>query len=138
MQVQAYLHFAGRCEEALNFYRQTLGARIDLLMHYEDSPEPPPPGVILPGMEGKVMHANFRIGDSILMASDDCTQTAVSHQGFQLSLTVADEAEAERCFAALADGGQVKMPLAKTFFAPSFGMLIDRFGVSWMVIVAPQ
>lgn len=138
MQVQAYLHFDGRCEEALKFYAQAIGAKIEMLMHYQESPEPPPPGMLKPGMENKVMHASVRIGDSTLMASDDCTQTTVNYQGFQLSLSVTDEAEAKRCFAALADGGQVRMPLAKTFFSPSFGMLTDRFGVSWMVIVFPQ
>lgn len=84
------------------------------------------------------MHSNLRIGDSIVMASDDCTRTAVSFQGFELSLSVADDAEAEQKFAALADGGQIKVPLAKTFFSSKFGMLVDRFGVSWMVIVVPQ
>lgn len=138
MQVQPYLHFDGNCEEALEFYRQALGAQIDMLMRYKDSPEPPPPGMVLPGMADKVMHANLRIGESTIMASDDCTQTRVIHQGFQLSLTAADEAEAERCFAALAEGGLVKMPLTKTFFSPCFGMLTDRFGVAWMVIVIAQ
>lgn len=138
MQVQAYLHFDGRCEEALQFYAKAVGAKIEMLMHYQESPEPPPPGMILPGMEKKVMHASIRIGDSTIMASDDCSQAQVKHQGFQLSLSVADEAEAKRCFAALAEGGQVRMPLAKTFFSPSFGMLTDRFGVAWMVIVFGQ
>lgn len=133
MQVQPYLHFDGHCEEAIEFYRQALGAEIEMLMRYKDSPEPPPPG-----MDDKVMHASFRIGDSRVMASDDCTHTQVSFQGFQLTLSVLDDAEAERRFAALADGGQVKMPLDKTFFSSKFGMLVDRFGVSWMVIVAPD
>jgi PhnB protein len=87
-------------------------------------------------MDTKVMHASFRIGDSVVMASDDCTQTQTRFQGFQLSLAAADAAEAQRCFDALAEGGQVKMPLGRTFFSPSFGMLADRFGVSWMVIAA--
>lgn len=138
MQVQPYLHFDGRCEQAIEFYRQALGAEIEMLMRYKDSPEPPPPVMVPPEMADKVMHASFRIGDSTVMASDDCTRTQVSFQGFQLTLSVADEAEAERYFAALADGGQVKMPLARTFFSPKFGMLADRFGVSWMVIVAPE
>lgn len=138
MEAQAYLHFGGCCEEALNFYTRAIGARIDVLMRYRESPEPPPPGMVLPGIEDKVMHANLRIGDSTIMASDDCSRTDVSFQGFQLSLTVADAAAAERCFNALADGGLVKMPLGKTFFSPCFGMLSDRFGVSWMVIVLAQ
>lgn len=138
MQVQPYLLFDGHCEEAIEFYRQALGAKIEMLMRYKDSPEPPPPGMVLPGMEDKVMHASFRIGDSTVMASDDCTRTQISFQGFQLSLTVSDDIEAEHRFTALAEGGLMKMPLAKTFFATKFGMVVDRFGVSWMVIVVPQ
>jgi len=104
-------------------------------MRFKESPEAPPPGVNLAGKEEWVMHASLRIGDSVVMASDDCTGQHCGFAGFQLSLTVTDVAEAEQRFAALAEGGQVKMPLAKTFFSPSFGMLVDRFGVSWMVIV---
>jgi len=135
MLVQPYLHFDGRCEEAVEFYAQAVGARTEMLMRYSDSPEAPPPGVNLAGKENWVMHASFRVGDSVVMASDDCTGKHSGFAGFQLSLTVADEAEAGRRFNALVQGGQVKMPLTKTFFSPSFGMLIDRFGVSWMVIV---
>lgn len=138
MQVQPYLLFDGHCEEAIEFYRQALGAKVEMLMRYKDSPEPPPPGMVLPSMEDKVMHASFRIGDSTVMASDDCTRTQITFQGFQLSLTVSDDIEAEQRFAALAEGGLMKMPLAKTFFATKFGMVVDRFGVSWMVIVVPQ
>ena len=136
MLVQAYLHFDGCCEEALEFYRRALDAKIDMLMRYTDSPEPLPPEMVPPGMENKVMHASLRIGDSVVMASDDCTRSHTAFQGFQLSLSVADVAEAQKRFAALAEGGQVRMPLAKTFYSPSFGMLADRFGVAWMVIVA--
>lgn len=135
MLVQAYLHFDGRCEEALEFYRQNLDAEIEMLMRYKDSPDPLPPEMLVPGMEDKVMHASFRIGDSVVMASDDCSRTPVGFQGFQLSLSVSDAAEAEYCFAALSAGGQVQMPLMETFFSPAFGMLTDRFGVPWMVIV---
>lgn len=137
MQVQVYLHFNGRCEEAIEFYRQAVGAQVDMLMRYRDSPEPPPTGMLQPGMEEKIMHASLRIGDSVVMASDDCTATQTDFEGFQLSLGVADAAEAKSRFAALAEGGKVTMPLAKTFFSPSFGMLVDRFGVHWMVIVQP-
>ena len=136
MLVQLYLHFDGRCEEALEFYAQAVGAKTEMLMRYRDSPEGPPPGVNLAGKESWVMHASFRVGDSVVMASDDCTGKHGGFAGFQLSLSVADEAEAEQRFTALVQGGQVKMPLAKTFFSPSFGMLVDRFGVSWMVIVS--
>jgi PhnB protein len=135
MQIQAYLHFAGNCEEALNFYSQALGAKIEMLMRYKDNPEPPPPGTLAPGMENKVMHANLLVGNNNIMASDDCSGSQTGFQGFQLSLSAANEAEAKRCFINLAEGGQVKMPLGKTFFSPCFGMLTDRFGVSWMVIV---
>jgi len=134
MQIQPYLFFDGRCEEALTFYRSVLGGEVTTLMRYKDSPDP---GTCPPGAaEDKVMHANVRIGDTIVMASDGLCGGHPSFQGFSLSLTVADEAEAERLFAALADGGQVQMPLAKTFFSPRFGMVADRFGVSWMIIAA--
>ncbi len=137
MLVQPYLNFDGRCEEALEFYRSALGAEVTTLMRFQDMPETPPPGSVPAGAEKKVMHASFRIGDSSVLASDSHCTGRPSFQGFSLSLTVRDEAEAKRRFASLADGGQVKMPLAKTFFSPSFGMLADRFGVSWMVYVAP-
>ena len=133
MQVQPYLFFPGNCEQAIEYYRRALGAELEMLMRYKDSPEPPPPGMVPPGSENKVMHASFRIGDSMILASDGCGEQQQKFQAFSLSLTVANEAEADRAFAALADGGQVQMPLGKTFFSPRFGMLVDRFGVSWMV-----
>lgn len=137
MQVQPYLFFNGRCEEALEFYRATLGAEVEFLMRYSESPEPPPPGMVPQGSENKVMHSNFRVGDTQLMASDDCTGTA-KFGGFSLSINAPDTGKAEQWFNALADGGKVTMPLGKTFFAESFGMLTDRFGVGWMVIVQPK
>jgi PhnB protein len=136
MFVQSYLFFDGRCEEAIDFYRNALGAEVTMLMRYKDSPEPPPPGMVPPGSENKVMHASFKIGDTLVMASDGHCQGKPSFQGFSLSLTVANEAEAERTFAALANGGQIQVPLAKSFFSPRFGMVTDRFGVPWMVLVA--
>ena len=136
MQVNPYLNFNGRCEEALEFYRRALGAEVTMLMRFKESPEPPPPGMSPPGSENKVLHASFRIGQSTLMASDGQCMGTSTFQGVSLSLTVANEAESRRAFAALADGGQVQMPLKKTFFSPSFGMVADRFGVSWMVYVA--
>jgi len=138
MQVQPYLFFDGRCEEAVEFYRGALGAEVTMLMRFKDSPEPPQPGMVPPGSENKVMHASFRIGDSTIMASDGRAQGQPSFQGFSLSIAVPNEAETDRLFAALADGGQVHVPLAKTFFSPRFGMVADRFGVSWMVLVAPE
>jgi PhnB protein len=135
--VQPYLNFDGRCEEALDFYRRALGAEVTMLMRIKDSPEPQGPGMVPPGAEDKVLHASFRIGDSTVMASDSSYEGRPSFQGFALALTAADDAEAERRFAALADGGQVQVPLIKTFFASLFGVVADRFGVSWMIYVSP-
>jgi PhnB protein len=135
MHVQPYLFFEGRCEEAFDFYREVLGAEVDMLMRFKDSPEPPPPGMVPPGSEDKVMHMSFRIGDTTIMASDGRCAGDPAFKGMSLSLAVPDEATADRLFAALAEGGQVQMPLGRTFFSPRFGMVADRFGVSWMVIV---
>ena len=135
--IQPYLFFNGRCAEAIEFYRQAIGAEVEMLMRFKDSPDPMPPGMLPPGFEDKVMHASFRVGATTLMASDGCAAEKTSFQGFSLSLTVGGEAEADRMFAALADGGQVRMPLGKTFWSPRFGMLEDRFGVGWMIIVPP-
>lgn len=129
-----YLFFGGRCEEALAFYRTAIGAQVDMVMKFKDSPEPPPPGVLQPGFENKVMHSTFRVGATTLMASDGCHEGS-SFEGFSLSLGVPTEAEADQAFAALVEGGQVKMPLDKTFWSPRFGMLTDRFGIGWMVSV---
>jgi PhnB protein len=137
MRVEPYLFFDGRCEEAIEFYRKALDAEVTMLMRYKESPEPPPPGMLPPGSENKVMHSNLRIGETMVMASDGNCQGKPSFQGFSLSVTAPNPAEAERMFAALADGGQVQMPLGKTFFSPCFGMVADRFGVSWMIIVTP-
>jgi len=133
--VQPYLFFDGRCEEALDFYSKTLGAKVEAVAHFKDSPDPT---MCMPGIDqNKVMHACFRIGANTIMASDGRCTGRPSFQGFSLSLTLAEEAEADRLFAALAKGGQVQMPLATTFFSPRFGMVADRFGVSWMIHVAP-
>lgn len=136
--VQPYLSFEGRCEEALTFYRDTLGATVEFMMRFKENPEPAPSGGegCAPGpIDGeKVMHASLRIGDSVLMATDGMCSGKASFAGISLTLNPATTAEAERLFKALADGGQVQMPLAKTFFSPLFGMLVDRFGVSWMVV----
>jgi len=135
MQVQPYLFFEGRCEEALDFYRKTLGAEITMLMRVKDSPEPPPPGMLPPGSDNKVMHASFTVGQSTLMASDGRSSGQPAFKGFSLSLSATDEAEARRLFTALGEGGEVQMPLGKTFWSPAFGMVADRFGISWMVQV---
>lgn len=136
MLIQPYIFFDGRCEEAIDYYRKALGAEVIRLMRFKESPEPPQPGMVPPGAGNKVMHASFRIGDTTVMASDGRCGGKPNFQGFSLALTVPDEAAAERLFAALADGGQVQMPLAKTFFSPRFGMVADRFGVAWMILVA--
>lgn len=136
MQVQPYLFFEGRAEEAIEFYQKALGAEVQMLMRFKDSPEPHAPGMIPPGAENKVMHASFRIGNTTVMGSDGRCGGKANFQGFALSLDARDDAEAERLFNALGDGGQVQMPLAKTFFSSHFGMVTDRFGVLWMVIVA--
>ena len=133
MQIQPYLFFDGRCEEAIEFYRSALGAEVTMLMRNKESPELPPPGALPTGSENKVMHASFRIGDSVVMASDGHCKGKPSFTGFSLTITVPDTATADRLFNALAEGGQVQMPLAKTFFSPRFGMVADRFGVSWMI-----
>ena len=135
MQIQPYLFFDGRCEEAVEFYKKALGAKQGRLMRYQDSPEPLPPDMVPPGYENKIMYTDFRVGDTQIMACDDCTRKHTAFQGFSLSLSVANESEAKRVFMALAAGGHVGMPLAKTFFSPCFGMLKDKFGVGWMVIV---
>jgi PhnB protein len=135
MQVQPYLFFDGRCEEAIEFYKQRLGAEVTMLMRFKENPEPPPPGTMPPGSEDKVMHANLRFGDTQVMASDGRCSGQPSFQGFALSIPAASVAEAERLFSALAEGGQVQMPLATTFWSPRFGMVTDRFGVPWMVNV---
>lgn len=135
MQIQPYLFFDGRCEEAVEFYRRALGAEVLMLMRYKDSPETPPPGGIPSGWENKVMHAALQIGGATVMASDGCTAGESHFHGFSLSLNVPDTATADRMFAALSAGGRVDMPLTKTFWSPRFGMLADRFGVQWMVNV---
>jgi PhnB protein len=135
MLVQPYLFFDGRCEEAIEFYRSKLGAEVEMLTRFKESPEP---AQNPPGSHDKVMHASFRVGETTIMASDGRCMGQPSFQGFALSLTPANDTEAERLFNALSEGGQVQMPLGKTFFASSFGMLADRFGVSWMVYVPLQ
>jgi PhnB protein len=137
MLLQPYLFFDGRCEEAIEFYKKSLGAEVTRLMRFKDSPEPAQPGMVPPGSENKVMHASFRVGSTDVMTSDGQCHGKPTFQGFALTLTAKSDAEAQRLFAALGDGGQVQMPLTKTFFSSQFGMLADRFGVSWMVLVGP-
>ena len=135
MQVQPYLSFEGRCEEALEFYKKALGAEVTQLLRMKDSPEQKP-GMMPPGAEKKVLHASFRIGETTLGASDGSCSGKPIFAGVSLSLSPRTGAEAERLFAALAAGGQVQVPLMKTFFTSHFGMVADRFGVPWMIAVA--
>jgi len=137
MQIEPYLFFEGRCDEAVEFYRKHLGAEVGALMRYKESSEPHQPGALPPGSENKVMHGVIQIGDSKVMVSDGRCSGQPVFQGFALTITAPDEARAGKLFAALADGGQVQMALGKTFFSPCFGMVTDRFGVLWMIIVMP-
>lgn len=137
--VQPYLIFDGQCADAVAFYQQALGAEVKQLMRFKDAPEPPPPERVSPGFEDKVMHVEFSIGDSTVMASDNPCHGQSKPGGFSLSLTVASESEARRYFDALSEGAEVHMPLAATFWSPCFGMLTDRFGLGWMVnVTAPD
>ncbi|HZM33584.1 MAG TPA: VOC family protein [Burkholderiales bacterium] len=130
--IQPYLFFEGRAEEALEFYRIALGAETVFSMKYKDSPE----RTTMPG--DKVMHASFKLGDSMIMASDGMCSGKPNFGGFSLSYPAKDEADAKRRFDALAQGGKVGMPLGETFFAKAFGMITDKFGVSWMVIAGAK
>ncbi|MBS7544966.1 VOC family protein [Ancylobacter oerskovii] len=134
MNVQAYLMLNGRTEEAIEFYKKAVGAEVTMLMRFKDMPEPPPPGMVPEGWDDKIMHSSFKVGEAELMASDGCQSEAEGIRGISLALSVNSPDEAQAKFAALSDGGQVTMPLDKTFFSPAFGTLTDRFGVSWMVV----
>ena len=136
MKIEPYLFFDGRCDEALAFYKSAVGAETTMLMRYSQSPDPTPPGMLPPGSENKVMHASMKIGDATVMAADGHCGGNPKFDGFSLTYNASDEAEADRVFSALSQGGKVTMPLGKTFFAPKFGMCSDKFGVGWMVIVA--
>jgi PhnB protein len=135
MQIQPYLFFDGRCEEALDFYKGAVGAKVDMLMRFKENPERGQGGMEPPGADDKVMHASFTVGDTMIMASDGHCAGKAKFDGFSLAISVKDEVAADKTFAALAKGGQVNMPLAKTFFSPKFGIVADKFGVSWMVMV---
>ena len=131
--IDPYLFFNGRCEEAIEFYKSALGAEVEMLLRVKDSPDAPPPGMYPPGSENKVMHASLRIDGQLVMASDGCAFGVPEFKGFSLSISVTEEKQADRAFDALAQGGTVQMALGKTFFSPRFGIVADRFGVSWMV-----
>lgn len=134
--IEPYLFFNGRCEEAVKFYQKALGAELQMMMRYKESPEPPPPGMTPPNWGDKIMHATMKIGATVVMASDGCGEKT-GFEGFSLSISVHTEAEAKNVFTSLSEGGQVKMPLGKTFWSPCFGMTQDKFGIGWMVSVNP-
>ncbi len=138
MLLQPYLMFDGKCEEAFEFYQKALGAEKMMLLRFNESPDPLPPGMVPPGCENKIMHMQFRIGEQIVMASDGRCKGKPTFEGISLTLTCDSEAETDKAFAALVDGGKIQMPLAKTFFSSRFGMLTDRFGVSWMILTRPH
>lgn len=133
--VQSYLFFNGCCEEAVQFYTKAIGAKVEMMMRFKESPDTPPPGTVPEGFGEKIMHVSFRVGQTVLMASDGCEPSGANFKGFSLSLSCETEAEARAAFDALAQGGQVQMPLTKTFWSPCFGMLQDKFGLGWMVTV---
>ncbi|MCA9164133.1 MAG: VOC family protein [Planctomycetales bacterium] len=132
--VRPYLFFGGRCEEALEFYKRALQAKIGMVMRFDESPEPTPPGMLESGFETKIMHSEFQVGEMTVMASDGCDSRS-NFDGFRLALSVPTEMDADRVFNALSDGGTVDMPLVKTFWSPRYGMVTDKFGVAWMVMV---
>ncbi len=132
--IQPYLFFAGQCDRAIEFYRTAIGARVEMLMRYNESPDPTPPGMLQPGFENKIMHATLTVGGAIIMVSDGCDDKS-RFDGFRLSLALPTEADAQRAFTALSEGGTVEFPIGKTFWSPCFGMVTDRFGVGWMVTV---
>ena len=131
--IEPYVFFGGRCEEAIEFYKKAIGAEVEMLMRFRESPEPM--DGVPPGFGDKVMHASLKVGGSRVMASDGCGEEQGGYKGFSLSISVENDAEAERVFSALSEGGQVQMPLTQTFWTSKFGMLTDRFGMGWMVSV---
>ncbi|MFZ0197505.1 MAG: VOC family protein [Pseudolabrys sp.] len=135
MQVQPYLFFDGRCDEAIEFYKKMLGANVGMLMRWKDSPDK---SMCTPDNENKVMHASLTIGETRVMASDGRNTGNPKFDGFALSVNAKDDADADRLFNGLSTDGKVVMPLGKTFFSPRFGMTQDKFGVNWMVIVEPN
>jgi PhnB protein len=137
MPIQAYVNFNGRCDEAIAFYKQALGAEVEMVMRFRESPDPCPEGMLPPNWNDKVMHSSMRIGDSVLMASDGMSSTPLKYDGITLSLQAGSTDEADRLFSALAQGGQIVMPIGPTFWSPKFGMVKDRFGVPWMVNTLP-
>ena len=136
MDIQPYLFFEGRCEEAIAFYTSALNGKLEMMMRFSECPDPLPPDMLAPGMESKVMHASMRVGDGIIMLSDgNCKGDEAAFKGFSLSYTVPDAQAAKKAFDALREGDQVTMPLGETFWSPCFGMVQDKFGMGWMITV---
>lgn len=135
--VQPYLFFEGRCEEAIEFYKKAVGAEVQMILRFKESPEGPPGG-IQPGTENKILHAQIRIGQTLIMMSDSRCSGKPAFEGFFLSITVPTPAEVDPLYNGLLEGGQTRMPLAKTFFSPRFGMVLDKFGVGWMILAQGQ
>jgi PhnB protein len=135
MQLNSYLMFDGRCEEAFQFYTQVLGGKIEAIMKHTGTPaEQHAP----PEWRDKILHACLNVGGTKLMGSDMPPDSYEEPKGSFVNINVEDPAAAERIFHALEEGGAVRMPIAKTFFAERFGMVVDRFGVAWMVHCAPH
>ncbi len=132
--IQPYVFFGGRCEEAIEFYQQALGAQLQTMMRFGESPDPTPEGMLPAGFEEKIMHSALQIGQSIIMLSDGCEEGGTP-AGFSLSITLPTEQEARKAFEALSAGGQVRMPMCQTFWSPCFGMVQDQFGIDWMVTI---
>jgi PhnB protein len=132
--VEPYLFFGGRCEEAIAFYQRAIGAQVQMMMRYNESPEPQPPGMLPAGFDKKIMHSSFRVGGTVVMASDGCSENA-KFDGFSLSISVPTEQDARKAFDGLSQGGKVTLPLTKTFWSPCFGMLTDQFGLGWMITI---
>ncbi len=135
--VEPYLFFGGRCEEALEFYKQAIGAEVEMLLRFKESPEQPPEGSVPPDFDDKIMHTSFRVGTARIMASDGCGE-ATGFAGFSLSLAFRTTDEVDRAFAGLSEGGEITMPLGATFWSPRFGMVTDKFGVGWMVTILTE
>ena len=134
MNVQPYLSFEGRCDEAIEFYKKAIGAKVDMLMRFKECPDQ---SMVSPGSAEKVMHAALRAGDAQILMSDGRCTGSPKFNGIALALSAPSDADAEHIFSALAEGGRVNMPMAETFFSSRFGMCSDKFGVGWMVLVAP-
>jgi PhnB protein len=135
MLIQPYLFFEGRAGEAIEFYKKTLGAKVEMTMHFKDAPDQ---SMISPGSADKIMHAAIKIGEAVVLMSDGRNTGKPNFQGFSLTIYPKDEAEADKLFGALSEGGEVRMPMDKTFFAKRFGIVADKFGVGWMIIVPAQ